>query len=84
MQQGAMDAHTVLSCRHVPTDVFFMQQPGGAIPVSVGQTVYTSALVRGLVGLVQGQDAATMVNIVPAQALGKVLQVYNLFAKCSS
>nr|POF07159.1 efflux pump aflt [Quercus suber] len=88
MQQGNVAAQTVLSKRDVPMGVsliFFSQTLGGAIFVSVGQNVWTSSLVQGLVELVPGLDPQQIVNagatnlkmIVPQADLAQVLLVYN-------
>ncbi|RMY77621.1 hypothetical protein D0864_09436, partial [Hortaea werneckii] len=55
MQQATIAAQTVLRKQDVPTGVallFFAQQLGGAIFVSVGQNVLDSKLVSGIVKLV--------------------------------
>ncbi|EME84699.1 uncharacterized protein MYCFIDRAFT_152920 [Pseudocercospora fijiensis CIRAD86] len=88
MQQGAMAAQTVLSRKDVPTGVslmFLMQQLGGAIFVSVGQNVFQSSLISGLVRQVPELDPVTIVNtgatdirkLVPEQDLPQTLVVYN-------
>lgn len=88
MQQGNLAAQTVLSRKDVPTGVslmFFCQQLGGAIAVSVGQNVFDSKLVSGLLSIVPGLSPADVVNtgatelrnIVPSQDLQLVLTVYN-------
>jgi hypothetical protein len=93
MQQGTMAAQTVLPRKDVPTGIslmFFVQQIGGAIFVSVGQSVFNSSLIRGLVGLVQDLDPAAVVHtgatdirkLVPPADLGQVLVVYNDALRC--
>lgn len=88
MQQGSLAAQTVLSKPDVPTGVslmFFCQMLGGAIFVSVGQNVFNSHLVHGLVELVHGLNPVDVINtgatelrqIVPEQDLHQVLVVYN-------
>ncbi|KAI5357142.1 putative major facilitator superfamily, MFS transporter superfamily [Septoria linicola] len=88
MQQGGMAAQTVLARKDVPIGVslmFFMQQLGGAIFVSVGQNVFNSSLISGLVRVVKDLDPMTIVNtgatdirrIVPEEELASVLIVYN-------
>ncbi|MCJ1436570.1 hypothetical protein MMC27_005950 [Xylographa pallens] len=87
MQQPNLAAQTVLA----PADVavgaslmFFAQALGGAVFVSVAQTVFANSLVAGLSG-VAGLDAIDVVstgateirNLVPADDLGVVLQAYN-------
>ena len=88
MQQSTLAAQTVLRKEDVPTGVtlmFFCQMLGGAIFVSVGQNVFDSHLVSGLVSVVHGLSPETIVNtgatqlrgIVPPQELDKILVVYN-------
>ncbi|KAF7196370.1 MFS-type efflux pump MFS1 [Pseudocercospora fuligena] len=88
MQQGSMAAQTVLSRKDVPTGVslmFFMQQLGGAIFVSVGQNVFQSSLISGLVSQLPDLNPMTIVDtgatdirkLVPEQDLPQVLVVYN-------
>ncbi|KAF2215462.1 hypothetical protein CERZMDRAFT_110127 [Cercospora zeae-maydis SCOH1-5] len=88
MQQGGMAAQTVLNKKDVPTGVslmFFVQQLGGAIFVCVGQNVFNTSLVNGLVELVKDLDPMTIINtgatdirtIVPPQDLEQVLVIYN-------
>ncbi|KAI6897419.1 MFS general substrate transporter [Hortaea werneckii] len=88
MQQATMAAQTVLRKQDVPTGVallFFAQQLGGAIFVSVGQYVLNSKLVSGIVRLVPDLSPERILNtgatklrrIVPAQDLQGVLVAYN-------
>ncbi|QIW94720.1 hypothetical protein AMS68_000238 [Peltaster fructicola] len=88
MQQGSMAAQTVLKRHEVPTGVslmFFCQMLAGAIFVSVGQNVFDSNLVNGIVGTIPGIDAHTIVNtgatslhdIIPAAEMDAVLNIYN-------
>ncbi|KAI7172244.1 hypothetical protein D0869_04355 [Hortaea werneckii] len=88
MQQATMAAQTVLRKQDVPTGVallFFAQQLGGAIFVSVGQNVLNSKLVSGIIRLVPGLSPERILNtgatelrrIVPAQDLQGVLVAYN-------
>ena len=88
MQQGAIAAQTVLNKKDVPTGVslmFFTQMLGGAIFVSVGQNVFDSHLVSGLIGVVRDLNPEIIVNtgatdlrnIVPVKDLHEVLVVYN-------
>ncbi|KAI6838779.1 MFS general substrate transporter [Hortaea werneckii] len=89
MQQATMAAQTVLRKQDVPTGVallFFAQQLGGAIFVSVGQNVLNSKLVSGIVRLVPDLSPERILNtgatelrrIVPANDLQGVLVAYNL------
>ncbi|KAK5123674.1 hypothetical protein LTR85_002310 [Meristemomyces frigidus] len=89
MQQGGLAAQTVLSKKDVPTGVslmFFSQQLGGAIFVSVSQNVLDSKLLSGLISIVPELSPQQIVNtgatdlrkIVPAQDLQLVLHAYNL------
>lgn len=84
-----MAAQTVLRKQDVPTGVallFFAQQLGGAIFVSVGQNVLNSKLVSGIVRLVPDLSPERILNtgatklrrFVPAQDLQGVLVAYNL------
>ncbi|KAK4502565.1 hypothetical protein PRZ48_005991 [Zasmidium cellare] len=85
MQQGNLGAQTVLQRKDVPTGVvmmFFVQQLGGAIFVSVGQNSFDNYLVKGLRGIVPGFDptktgATALRSMVPAGELKNVLVVYN-------
>ena len=88
MQQGSLAAQTVLNKKDVPTGVSLMsfcQMLGGAIFISVGQNVFDSHLVDGLVKLVHGLNPIEIVNtgatelrrIVPEQDRHEVLAVYN-------
>ena len=88
MQQGSLAAQTVLDKKDVPTGVslmFFCQMLAGAIFVSVGQNVWASSLVSGLIDLVSGLNPEQVVNTgatdlrtaVPSQDLEPVLRVYN-------
>ncbi|KAK5129720.1 hypothetical protein LTR08_002931 [Meristemomyces frigidus] len=88
MQQGGMAAQTVLSRKDVPMGVslmFFCQQLGGAIFISVGQNVFESKLVSELIRLVPDLSPEEIVNtgatdlrrIVSPQDLPAVLEVYN-------
>lgn len=88
MQQGTMTAQTVLPRKDVPTGIallFFMQQLGGAIFVSVGQNVFNSKLVSGVIKSVPALSPMQIVNtgatdlrgIVPARDLRDVLMAYN-------
>ncbi|KAI7179630.1 MFS general substrate transporter [Hortaea werneckii] len=88
MQQATIAAQTVLRKQDVPTGVallFFAQQLGGAIFVSVGQNVLDSKLVSGIVKLVPDLSPERILNtgatelrrIVPAHDLQGVLVAYN-------
>ncbi|KAI7213425.1 MFS general substrate transporter [Hortaea werneckii] len=88
MQQATMAAQTVLRKQDVPTGVallFFAQQLGGAIFVSVGQNVLNSRLVSGIARLVPDLSPERILNtgatelrrIVPANDLQGVLVAYN-------
>ncbi|KAI7306800.1 MFS general substrate transporter [Hortaea werneckii] len=88
MQQATMAAQTVLRKQDAPTGVallFFAQQLGGAIFVSVGQNVLNSKLLSGIVRLVPdlsperilSTGATDLRQIVPAHDLQAVLVAYN-------
>ena len=89
MQQSSMAAQTCLDKIDVPTGVslmFFGQQLGGTVFVSVGQNVLSSRLIAGLlVAKVPGLDASMVVNtgatnlrdVVKPEFLAAVLEAYN-------
>ncbi|OCK89520.1 putative efflux pump antibiotic resistance protein [Cenococcum geophilum 1.58] len=87
MQQPSMAAQVVLPNTDVPTGVslmFFAQNVGGAVFVSVGQNVFANHLVKDLTKIA-GLDAAAVVNtgatdlrrVVPSSLVPLVLEVYN-------
>lgn len=87
MQQTGLVSQAVLKKDDVPTGValmFFFMQLGGSIFLSVGQSVFSSALVSNLQGIA-GLDAQTILHLgatdirsfVPPQALPAVLSAYN-------
>ena len=87
MQATGLSAQVVLPRGDVSTGIavmFFSQQLGGAIFVSVGQNVFINSLVSGLANI-PGLSAMTIVNAgatdirqdVPLQYLPKVLTRYN-------
>jgi MFS family permease len=86
-QQSNLAAQTVLKRVDVPLGMalmFFMQQLGGAVFLSVSQNLFTNNLVNRLSGIA-GLDAQTIVNtgatdlrnIVPAAELNTVLDAYS-------
>ncbi|KND91004.1 putative HC-toxin efflux carrier TOXA [Tolypocladium ophioglossoides CBS 100239] len=88
LQHGPIAVQTVLERKDVPMGVslvFFCQQLGGAIFVSVGQNVLNTKLISGLVSVVKDLDPQTIVNtgattlrnVVPAADLPAVLVMYN-------
>ncbi|KAH7419488.1 major facilitator superfamily domain-containing protein [Cadophora sp. MPI-SDFR-AT-0126] len=89
MQQAGMAAQTCLAKKDVMIGVslmFFMQGIGGAIFVSVGQTVFTQSLISKLSKVadisippaaIVRTGATELRNIVPAQYLDLVLVAYN-------
>jgi Major Facilitator Superfamily len=87
MQQAGMAAQTCLPKKDVMTGValmFFMQGLGGAVFVSVGQTVFSQSLIKKLSAvtnvspaLILHTGATDIRNIVPPQYLDKVLLAYN-------
>lgn len=89
MQQPSMAAQTVLPKIDVPTGVslmFFGQQLGGTVFVSVGQNILSSRLISGLAeakipgldpGIVINAGATNIRNVVQPEYLGAVLQAYN-------
>jgi MFS family permease len=87
MQQAGMAAQTCLAKKDVMTGValmFFTQGLGGAIFVSIGQTVFTQSLIKKLSAvahispeMIVHTGATDIRNIVPPQYLDKVLVAYN-------
>jgi MFS family permease len=88
MQHAAIAVQTVLQPRDIPMGVslvFFCQQLGGTIFVSVGQNVFNQKLIAGLTSVVDDLDPQTIINtgatnlrhIVPAADLHEVLVQYN-------
>ncbi|KAL2075393.1 hypothetical protein VTL71DRAFT_336 [Oculimacula yallundae] len=89
MQQAGMAAQTCLAKKDVMIGVslmFFMQGIGGALFVSIGQTVFTQSLISNLskVGgisippaMIVRTGATELRNIVPSQYLHLVLIAYN-------
>jgi len=89
MQQAGMAAQTCLAKKDVMIGVslmFFMQGIGGAIFVSIGQTVFTQSLISKLSNVaditvspaaIVRTGATELRNIVPAQYLRLVLVAYN-------
>lgn len=92
MQQAGMAAQTCLAKKDVMTGVslmFFMQGLGGAIFISIGQTVFTISLTKqfsalsGIAGfeispgLIVNTGATNLRDLVPAQYLPEVLVAYN-------
>ena len=87
MQQASLAAQAVLSRKDAPIGialVMFCQQLGGAVFVSVGQSVFTNQLVNGLKN-VAGVTPAVVVNtgatdirhVVDPSNLREVLVAYN-------
>lgn len=88
LQQPQIAAQTVLKRHLVPTGlsmIFFLQQLGGAIFVSVGQNVLNKSLIPGIVRAVPGFTPAMVVNTgatklrkaIPPQYLLAALEAYN-------
>lgn len=87
MQSPGLAVQTTLPKEDISMGVsitFFAQQLGGAIFVSVGQTILSTVLVDKLSGL-PGLDPKIIVNtgatelhrVVPSQYFGKVVDAYN-------
>ena len=87
MQQGSLAAQAVLSRKDAPIGIsllMFGQQLGGAVFVSVGESVFTNQLVKGLKN-VAGISPAVVVNtgatdlrhVVDSSNLRGVLVAYN-------
>ncbi|RYP66893.1 hypothetical protein DL771_007550 [Monosporascus sp. 5C6A] len=88
MQQPLMAVQTVLEIRDVPTGtavVVFLQTLGGALFVSVGQTVFANKLVQKLAVNVPGLNPTIVLNAgatnlqhsVPAEYVRGVILSYN-------
>ena len=87
MQVTGLAAQAVLAREDVSIGtaiMFFSQQLGGAVFVSVGQNVFINNLVSGLSGVaglspmeIVNTGATNIQKIVPAQYLGVVLEEYN-------
>ena len=87
MQQAAMSAQTCLAKNDVMTGVslmFFFQGLGGAVWLSIAQTIFNQALVSHLRGIANldptilvRTGATELKNVVPEQLLGAVLKAYN-------
>jgi hypothetical protein len=86
-QTSTLAPQTVLPRADVPIGMammFFMQQLGGSIFLSVSQNIFSTKLVERLNG-VAGLDTETIVNtgatdlrsVVPASELGAVVNAYN-------
>ncbi|KAG5984602.1 hypothetical protein E4U55_004044 [Claviceps digitariae] len=87
MQSAGLAVQTTLAKDDVAMGIsitFFAQQLGGAIFVTVGQTILSTVLVKNLSGLL-GLDATTIVRtgatdlrrVVPPQFFDTVIKVYN-------
>jgi MFS family permease len=89
MQQSSMAAQTCLEKIDVPTGVslmFFGQQLGGTVFVSVGQNILSSRLISALAAaripglvprIVINAGATNLRNVVRPEYLGAVLKAYN-------
>jgi MFS family permease len=89
MQQGSIAAQTVLQKKDVAmgvTLIMFTQQFGGAIFVSVGQNVFTNALVQGILDLnipgitpdlIVSTGATNLRGIATGETFQEVLGAYN-------
>jgi MFS family permease len=87
MQQASLAAQTVLPAHDVSTGIavmFFAQQLGGAVFLSVAQNVFTQQLIKGLSrvsGLntdrIINSGATDLRNMIPAPLLPQVLSAYN-------
>ncbi|KAI5866502.1 putative efflux pump [Durotheca rogersii] len=88
MQQPLVAAQTVLDIRDVPTGaavLVFVQTMGGALFVSVGQTVFTNKLVSELAARLPSLDLSALRNggvtevlrLVPPESLSTVILSYS-------
>ena len=88
-QQGSVAAQAVLKFKDVPIGtavVLFIQILGGAIFVSIAQSLFTTHLIRGLIGLnIPGLDPQMIIHagatglraVVDPTKLPEILVVYN-------
>ncbi|KAI2640361.1 putative efflux pump [Hypomontagnella submonticulosa] len=88
MQQPLMAVQTVLDIKDVPTGtsvLVFVQTVGGALFVSVGQSVFSNKLVQELAANIPGLDvssvrsagATALQNTLPAEMIPKVVLSYS-------
>jgi hypothetical protein len=88
MQQSMLAAQTVLSNKDIPTGtalVIFSQTLGGAVGITIGQSVFGNQLLKNLAKDAPGLDPAVVINLgashiqkgIPAQFLKGVTQAYN-------
>lgn len=87
MQQPNLAAQTVLARKDVPIGIslmFFSQSLGGAVFVCIGQSLFTNHLASTLPsisnidpGELLAAGATELVNVVPADKLSEILNVYN-------
>ncbi|KAH7626281.1 major facilitator superfamily domain-containing protein [Sordaria sp. MPI-SDFR-AT-0083] len=87
MQTSGLAIQTVLPKEDVSTGIainFFVQQLGGAVFTSVGQTILSNLLVKKLSGIpgigghvIVNEGATQLTNEVPPEYKGRVLDAYN-------
>jgi hypothetical protein len=87
MQTSGLAVQTVLPPADISTGIainFFVQQLGGAVFTSVGQSLLTNLLASQLSGVpglnpssIVGQGATNLSSVVPSQYLGLVITAYN-------
>lgn len=87
MQAGSLAVQTVLPMPDVSMGValiFFSQQLGGAVFTTVGQTILSNVLVSKLAGIpgidvgqIVNSGATELVDLVPANEIDQVIDVYN-------
>lgn len=88
MQQSMLATQTVLSNKDIPTGtalVIFSQTLGGAIGITVGQSVFGNQLLKDIIKDAPGIDPTTVINLgashiqkgIPANFLKGVTQAYN-------
>lgn len=88
MQASGMAAQATLSRKDMPTGaalMFFAQNLGGALAVSIGQNVFSSRLISGLAGIpnldpsmVVKIGATDLRTIIAPEYMEAVLKAYNL------
>jgi hypothetical protein len=88
MQTPIVVVQTVLPISDIPAGtalIMFLQTLGGAIFISVGQSVFSNKLIAGIVQIAGPEYAALVMNdgatalrkVLPAEVLGEVLVKYN-------
>jgi MFS family permease len=88
MQQGLLAVQTVLPIKDIPTGtalIIFAQTLGGAIAITIGQSIFSKQLIKNILKYAPGIDPAAVVNLgashiqkgVPPQFIKGIIQAYN-------